>query len=149
MTLEELEAAAKAELEANPSLTSAAGGSSGPGRPPMTRAEAAIAVVNSSSAWAQIEAIFVLGGYGRAWAVMLGVACFDLVSKGLSLGISWFFVREQPQLLWMTGLFVVIGYAGALLGLPVGSRFVRELRHAGIRASQRCEKMSDIFRYIR
>ncbi|AMD92136.1 MptD family putative ECF transporter S component [Desulfomicrobium orale] len=76
--------------------------------------------------------ILVLGGYGRAWAVMLGVACFDLVSKGLSLGISWFFVREQPQLLWMTGLFVVIGYAGALLGLPVGSRFVRELRHAGI-----------------
>ena len=25
--------------------------------------------------------ILVLGGYGRAWAVMLGVACFDLISK--------------------------------------------------------------------
>ena len=32
--------------------------------------------------------ILVLGGYGRAWAVMLGVAYFDLISKSLSLDIS-------------------------------------------------------------
>lgn len=73
-----------------------------------------------------------LGGYERGWAVLTGVACYDLLFKLSSLGISWIFVREQPGMLWMTAAFVLIGYVGALAGLPVGSRFVRELRHAGI-----------------
>lgn len=76
--------------------------------------------------------ILALGGYGRGWAVLAGVACYDLLFKISSLGISWIFVREQPELLWMSAVFVLIGYCGAIAGLPVGSRFVKELRHAGI-----------------
>lgn len=76
--------------------------------------------------------IMLLGGYARGWTVLAGVACYDLVFKASSLGISWFFVREQPDLLWISAVFVSIGYVGALLGLPAGSRFVKELRHAGI-----------------
>lgn len=76
--------------------------------------------------------ILLFGGYGRGWAVLAGVACYDLLFKVSSLGISWIFVREQPELLLMSAIFVLMGYGGAILGLPVGWRFVRELRHAGI-----------------
>ena len=76
--------------------------------------------------------IVLLGGYSRGWTVLAGVACYDLLFKACSLGISWIFVREQPELLWISAVFVAIGYLGALLGLPAGSRFVKELRHAGI-----------------
>lgn len=79
------------------------------------------------------EALIVgLGGYERGWTVLVGVACYDLLFKLSALGISWIFVREQPGMLWMSAVFVVIGYVGAIAGLPIGSRFVRELRHAGI-----------------
>ncbi len=76
--------------------------------------------------------ILLLGGYSRNWALLAGVACYDLVFKSLSLGIAWIFIREQPALLWLSALFVLIGYSGALLGLPLGMRFIKELRHAGI-----------------
>jgi energy-coupling factor transport system substrate-specific component len=76
--------------------------------------------------------IVVLGGYGKRANLILGVALYDLLFKLASLGMSWIFVREQPQLLWMITIFVVIGYSGSLAGLFVGARFVKELRHAGI-----------------
>ncbi len=66
------------------------------------------------------------------WSVLAGVALYDLLSKILALGISWFTVREQPQLLAMSAVFVGIGYLGSLLGLVTGHRFLKELRHAGI-----------------
>jgi energy-coupling factor transport system substrate-specific component len=76
--------------------------------------------------------IVALGGYDKALNLMVGVAVYDLVFKATALGISWIFVREQPQMLWMATVVVVIGYSGALMGLFVGARFVKELRHAGI-----------------
>jgi energy-coupling factor transport system substrate-specific component len=76
--------------------------------------------------------IVALGGYDKPLNLMAGVAVYDLVFKATALGISWIFVREQPQMLWMATVVVVIGYTGALLGLFVGARFVKELRHAGI-----------------
>ncbi|WP_024336007.1 MptD family putative ECF transporter S component [Desulfotignum balticum] len=76
--------------------------------------------------------ILVLGGYNKTRNIILGVALYDLVFKSGSLGISWLFVREQPQLLWITTAMVAIGYLGAVAGLFAGLRFVKELRHAGI-----------------
>ena len=76
--------------------------------------------------------IVALGGYKKTVNLMLGVALYDLLFKAGSVGISWFFVREQPQVLWFTTVMVAIGYSGALAGLFVGVKFVKELRHAGI-----------------
>jgi energy-coupling factor transport system substrate-specific component len=76
--------------------------------------------------------IVLLGGYDRSINLMLGVALYDLLYKAGSVGISWLFVREQPQVLWAMTLMVVIGYAGAVAGLFMGAKFVKELRHAGI-----------------
>jgi energy-coupling factor transport system substrate-specific component len=76
--------------------------------------------------------ILLAGGYGRGAALVLGVALFDLLSKGLSLGLSWLMMREQPALLATITLMVSIGYVGALMGLFGGLAFVKELRHAGI-----------------
>jgi energy-coupling factor transport system substrate-specific component len=76
--------------------------------------------------------IVATGGYAKPFSLMLGVAVYDLAYKTGALGLSWLFMREQPQLLWLMSLMVIIGYAGALAGLIVGARFVKELRHAGI-----------------
>lgn len=76
--------------------------------------------------------ILLLGGYRNEMALVAGIACYDILFKAGSFGVSWLFVREQPELLWFTGVVVAIGYVGALAGLPVGLRFLRELRHAGI-----------------
>jgi energy-coupling factor transport system substrate-specific component len=77
-------------------------------------------------------AILALGGYRKRLALMLGVALYDLLSKAGSLGISWLFVREQPEILRMAAVMVAIGYLGAVGGLFAGVAFVKELRHAGI-----------------
>ena len=77
-------------------------------------------------------AIVALGGYAKPLALMLGVAIYDIGFKAGALGLSWVFMREQPQLMRLITIMVVIGYAGALAGLAVGARFVKELRHAGI-----------------
>ena len=76
--------------------------------------------------------ILALGGYGRTMALMVGVAAYDILFKVGSLGVSWIYSREQPQMLVLASIFVAVGYLGSIAGLFVGSRFVRELRHAGI-----------------
>ena len=76
--------------------------------------------------------IVALGGYRRSINIFLGVALFDLLFKLGSVGLSWLFVREQPQLMWLLTAMVAIGYSGAFLGLFAGARLVKELRHAGI-----------------
>jgi energy-coupling factor transport system substrate-specific component len=73
-----------------------------------------------------------LGGYRSAVCLMVGVALYDLFYKSASLTLSWLFMREQPQIVWMASIIVAIGYLGAIAGLFVGLRFVKELRHAGI-----------------
>ncbi len=78
------------------------------------------------------SAIVTLGGYGKTAGLLFGVALYDLLYKVGALGLSWLFVREQPQLMWLMTGMVAVGYMGSLAGLPVGMRFVRELRHAGI-----------------
>lgn len=78
------------------------------------------------------SAIAALGGYRRSAILILGVALFDLLFKLGSVGLSWLFVREQPQLMWLMTIMVAIGYSGALLGLLAGVRLVKEMRHAGI-----------------
>ncbi|MFP4030928.1 MAG: MptD family putative ECF transporter S component [Desulfococcaceae bacterium] len=76
--------------------------------------------------------IRVLGGYRKRFALMAGVAVYDLLSKAGALGVSWLFVREQPGMLAMAAVMVGIGYLGAVGGLFAGVAFVKELCHAGI-----------------
>ena len=74
------------------------------------------------------------GGIARPWGPFVSVGMFDLLSKVLSLGISWLFSRENPAMLYVIIPFVVIGYAGSVIGLFTGYRAVRELRRAGLAA---------------
>ena len=53
------------------------------------------------------------------------------MSKGLSLGVSYLFMRETPQLITMVVPIVLLGYAGSLTGLWFGWKTVGELKHAG------------------
>lgn len=76
--------------------------------------------------------LFLFGGYGRTSGLIAGVAVYDLSFKLLSLGMSWAFSREQPQMLYMASAMVAIGYTGSVTGLFTGITFVRELRHASI-----------------
>ncbi len=66
------------------------------------------------------------------WNSVLGAAVFDVVTKILSLGISWLFMRESPAMMVMVVPFVAIGYLGSVGGLFSGVKAVQELRHAGI-----------------
>lgn len=69
---------------------------------------------------------------GWKGAVFWGVGCFDFLSKGLSLAVSYFMMRESPALMAVVLPIVLIGYAGSLIGLYTGYRSMKELRHAGI-----------------
>ncbi len=69
---------------------------------------------------------------GRKGAVFWGVGCFDFLSKGLSLAVSYLMMRESPALMAVVLPIVLIGYAGSLIGLYTGYRSMKELRHAGI-----------------
>lgn len=69
---------------------------------------------------------------GWKGAVFWGVGCFDFLSKGLSLAVSYLIMRESPALMAVVLPIVLIGYAGSLIGLYTGYRSMKELRHAGI-----------------
>lgn len=69
---------------------------------------------------------------GWKGAVFWGAGCFDFLSKGLSLAVSYLMMRESPALMAVVLPIVLIGYAGSLIGLYTGYRSMKELRHAGI-----------------
>lgn len=69
---------------------------------------------------------------GWKGAVFWVVGCFDFLSKGLSLAVSYLMMRESPALMAVVLPIVLIGYAGSLIGLYTGYRSMKELRHAGI-----------------
>lgn len=69
---------------------------------------------------------------GWKGAVFWGVGCFDFLSKGLSLAVSYLMMRESPALMAVVLPIVLIGYAGSLIGLYTGYHSMKELRHAGI-----------------
>ena len=69
---------------------------------------------------------------GWKGAVFWGLGCFDFLSKGLSLAVSYLMMRESPALMAVVLPIVLIGYAGSLIGLYTGYRSMKELRHAGI-----------------
>ena len=70
-------------------------------------------------------------GAGTRWAPWTAAAVYDLASKGLSLGVSFLFMRESPALMTLVVPIVLIGYAGSLAGLWFGWKTVGELKHAG------------------
>ena len=53
------------------------------------------------------------------------------MSKGLSLGVSYLFMRESPALMTVIVPIVLCGYVGSLAGLWFGWKTVGELKHAG------------------
>ena len=66
------------------------------------------------------------------WPKVAGAAVFDLVTKVLSLGVSYLLTRENAGMMVMVVPFVIIGYMGSLGGLYTGVHAVKELRHAVI-----------------
>ncbi len=72
-----------------------------------------------------------LGAKHRAWAPWVAAAVNDLAAKGLSLGVSYLFLRENPSLMMMVIPVVLVGYVGSVMGLWVGWKTVGELKHAG------------------
>ena len=76
-------------------------------------------------------ALLISGGADTRWAPWTAAAVYDLASKGLSLGVSFLFMRESPALMTFVVPIVLIGYAGSLAGLWFGWKTVGELKHAG------------------
>lgn len=76
--------------------------------------------------------VALFGGARRPWAPWVAAGVYDLVSKGLGLGVSFLFMRESPALMTVVVPVVGIGYVGSLLGLWAGKRTVGELQHAGL-----------------
>ena len=62
---------------------------------------------------------------GWKGAVFWGVGCFDFLSKGLSLAVSYLMMRESPALMAVVLPIVLIGYAGSLIGLYTGYRSMK------------------------
>lgn len=74
------------------------------------------------------------GGVSRPWGPFVSVGVFDLLSKSLTICISWLLSRENPALLYVVVPFVTIGYVGSVIGLFTGNKAVKELRRAGLAA---------------
>ncbi len=70
-------------------------------------------------------------GFTTTSRIILGAFIYDVTAKGVSLGISYLFLRESPTLMDVVVPIVGIGYLGCLLGLFLGWRMLGELRHAG------------------
>lgn len=75
--------------------------------------------------------MWITGGARKPWSAWVGVATYDFVGKGLSLGVSYLFMRESPALMTMVIPVVLCGYLGSLAGLWFAVKTVGELRHAG------------------
>lgn len=76
--------------------------------------------------------VIILGGCKRFYAPVLAVALYDLISKALSLLVSYVMMRETPGVMLIVVIIVGVGYIGSLIGLYTGIRSARELKHAGI-----------------
>lgn len=76
--------------------------------------------------------MLITGGFKRVYAPVLAVFLYDLISKSLSLGVSYLIMRESPGLMVVVVVIVGVGYIGSLIGLYTGVRSARELKHAGI-----------------
>ncbi len=72
------------------------------------------------------------GRFKHPVVLVIGVALFDFLSRGISLGYSYLMYREQLGFFIMAAVVVGLGYVGCLMGLGTGILFVKELRHAGI-----------------
>ncbi len=71
------------------------------------------------------------GGYHRTIGILLAVAVYDIGSRSVSMGLSWLFMRENPNLFFIALAAVAFGYIGCLIGLGTGVKFVKEFRNAG------------------
>lgn len=92
-----------------------------------------LTLLPAALAGALLGELFVVlsGGVHKPWAPWVGVGVYDFVSKMLSLGVSYLFLRETPALMTIIIPIVLLGYAGSVIGLWFGWKTVGELRHAG------------------
>ncbi len=71
-------------------------------------------------------------GFQKPFRLIFGIAVYDFLSRGISLGYSYFLYREETGMFVMGAIVVALGYMGCLAGLGTGLLFVKELRHAGV-----------------
>lgn len=77
--------------------------------------------------------IHAFGGYKKLWTVIFGVILYDFWGRIISLAFMYAGVRENPAMFAFGAGVVALGYTGCLvLGVPLGAKLVKELRHAGI-----------------
>ncbi len=76
--------------------------------------------------------VYISGGMQKKWGPVLAVAIYDILFKVFSLFVTWLYSRENPAMLVPVIIIVSIGYIGAFMGLFVGVKTVKELKHAGI-----------------
>lgn len=92
-----------------------------------------LAPANVLAALASDLVVAAAGGYRNVPSVLVGVATYDLLSRAIALGFSWFVMRENLQLFAAGAFMIALGYVGSVVvGLPAGYKFVKELRHAGL-----------------
>lgn len=62
----------------------------------------------------------------------VGIAVSEFLRRGVSLGMSYIAMREQPELLIPSIIFMSFSYIGVLVGIYGGFKMSKELRHAGL-----------------
>jgi energy-coupling factor transport system substrate-specific component len=60
------------------------------------------------------------------------IAVSELISRLINVGVAYLMLREDPSLSFMVAVISGFSYLGVLLGLFVGIKMTRELRHAGL-----------------
>lgn len=76
--------------------------------------------------------MYLLGRNKKPWVLFVGIGCYDLLTRFFSLGFSYLYFRETPELLVMGVITVSLGYIGCILGLIGGTLLVKEFKHACI-----------------
>lgn len=66
------------------------------------------------------------------FTAVVGIAISEILKRGVSLGMGYLALREQPALLIPSIIIMGFSYIGILVGLAGGFRMVKELRHAGL-----------------
>ncbi|MDR0355315.1 MAG: MptD family putative ECF transporter S component [Deltaproteobacteria bacterium] len=68
----------------------------------------------------------------KPWLAIPMVAASELLVRFVNVGVAYLGVREQPGLMVMVVAVSAFSYLGILLGLVLGRRMTKELRHAGL-----------------
>ena len=76
--------------------------------------------------------IYFFGGYKSSLGLLCGVAFYDLAVRVNSILWKIIVTREDVSLMGVGLIITAVSYLGCLIGLPLGLKLLKELRHAGI-----------------